>query len=356
MLKYAFYLPQFHQIPENDEWWGEGFTEWTNVRNAKPLYPGHKQPIHPADDNYYNLLEKSTVEWQTKLAREYCIDGFVYYHYYFCGKKLLEKPAENLLKWKDVPQNFFFCWANHNWNRAWHGTKEVLLAQEYGSKEDWEAHFEYLLPFFKDERYLKIDNKPAFMIFVPFFKERAEMMTYFDERCKEEGFEGIYVFESFDKSLNSRKFRKLKAEKNGYTRKIFIREPTTSRIALWESQGRKIKIEKYLYEFRKKHTKNKIRYTNGNDVLRYLCKNTKGKKFVHGMFFSFDNTPRHGKYGQIIKVISKENFFRAMDRLKDQDIVIFNAWNEWAEGMVMEPTKEYGNRYLSWVKEWTENI
>lgn len=126
MKKYAFFLPQFHSIKENDEWWGEGFTEWVNVKKAKKLYENHVQPITPLDNNYYCLLDKNTVEWQTSLMKKYCIDGLIYYHYYFCGDLLLEKPAENLLKWKDIDQPFFFCWANHSWYRSWNGTKELL--------------------------------------------------------------------------------------------------------------------------------------------------------------------------------------------------------------------------------------
>lgn len=113
MRLFAFNLPQFHSIPENDEWWGKGFTEWVNVKNAKPLYKGHVQPVHPLNGNYHNLLDKSTMEWQTELLKQYGLTGMIYYHYYFCGKLLLEKPVENLLGWKDIDQPFFFCWANH---------------------------------------------------------------------------------------------------------------------------------------------------------------------------------------------------------------------------------------------------
>ena len=137
LKKFAFFLPQFHEIPENDEWWGKGFTEWVNVKSAKPMYRGHKQPKEPQGDNYYCLLDKSTVEWQTKLLEDYRVDGLIYYHYYFQGKKLLEKPAENLLRWKDINQKFFFCWANHTWYRSWNGSREVLIQQNYGDIGDW---------------------------------------------------------------------------------------------------------------------------------------------------------------------------------------------------------------------------
>ena len=147
MKQFAFYLPQFHRIPENDEWWGSGFTEWRNVKNATPLFKGHMQPKVPLDNNYYNLLNKKTVVEQTALLHKYGLSGLIYYHYYFNGKTLLEKPAENLLSWTDISQPFFFCWANHTWYRSWEGSKEVLIEQTYGTESDWEKHFEYLLPF-----------------------------------------------------------------------------------------------------------------------------------------------------------------------------------------------------------------
>ena len=198
----AYYLPQFHEVKENSEWWGKGFTEWVNVKKAKPLYRNHKQPNLPLENNYYDLLNKESVIWQTKLANEYGIDGFCYYHYWFKGKKILEKPAENLLKWKDILQNFCFCWANHDWKKTWNGTNQILIKQEYGEEKEWEEHFQYLLSFFKDNRYIKIGNKPILMIFnaeaIPRVNERIE---YYNKRCKEHGFEGIYIIES----LNSKK-------------------------------------------------------------------------------------------------------------------------------------------------------
>ena len=197
MRIFAFYLPQFHEIPENDKWWGKGFTEWTNVQSARPLYHGHVQPKHPLNDDYYNLLNKSTVENQTKVMRDYGITGFIYYHYYFDGKLLLEKPAENLLKWKDIDQPFFFCWANHPWIQSKGNESRILMPMDYGDEKDWENHFQYLLPFFKDSRYEKKANKPVFMIFQSKFTEKKEMMAYFDKRCKQEGFEGLCLIESY---------------------------------------------------------------------------------------------------------------------------------------------------------------
>ena len=145
----AYYLPQFHQIPENDEWWGEGYTEWVTVRKAKPLFEGHLQPKIPLNNNYYNLLNIDTMRWQTQIARKYGIYGFCFYHYWFNGKKLLEKPVENFLDAKDI--NFHYClsWDNCHWTNQWVSDKRtVLVEQKYGKESTWKAHFEYLLSFF----------------------------------------------------------------------------------------------------------------------------------------------------------------------------------------------------------------
>lgn len=206
---------------------GKGFTEWTNVRRAKPLFKGHQQPKHPLNENYYNLLNRDVVEWQTNLMNKAGLDGFIYYHYYFNGKLLLEKPAENLLKWKDIPQNFFFCWANHNWNRSWEGKTDVLLKQVYGTKKEWEKHFQYLLPFFKDHRYEKRNNKPLLMIFDPHFKEKNEMFKYFDFRCKQEGFSGLCLIETFNNLEDIETFEKNESDVTEFT---FYREPTVSEV------------------------------------------------------------------------------------------------------------------------------
>ena len=206
MKKYAFYLPQFHTIPENDEWWGKGFTEWTNVKKAHPLYQGHLQPKTPLHNNYYILDNPDVLKWQAELANEYCIDGMIFYHYYFCGKKLLERPAEILLNNKDIPMGFFFCWANHSWVRSWDGNKKILIEQVYGEESDWLMHFEYLLPFFQDDRYLKVNNKPVFMLFKNDFSEKIEYCKYLNNKCKEYGFSGIEIIETTEDINGSNKF------------------------------------------------------------------------------------------------------------------------------------------------------
>ena len=349
MKKFAFYLPQFHEIKENNEWWGKGFTEWVNVKKAKPLYKGHIQPQVPVN-GYYNLLEKKTIINQTKLMNDYGIDGLIYYHYYFEGKKLLEKPAENLLKWKDINQKFFFCWANHDWCRSWNNSKEILIKQTYGNEIKWEEHFKYLLKFFKDERYEKKDNKPLFMLFNTKFEEKEKMIEYFNKRCKEEGFNGICVIESYSgQYINN--YELFEKDLSPYSSYVFQREPMYSQ---------------YLYKTKIKYSLvriiNKIksvlsvRIYNGDTLLKLACNNlTKNNKIIHGLCFEWDNTPRHGKRGYVITPITKKMFEKYMSLINDEEYLFINAWNEWAEGMMLEPTQHNGYKYLEWLKEWSEN-
>ena len=190
----AFYLPQFHPIPENDRAWGAGFTEWDNVRKARPLFEGHDQPRIPEKRNYYSLLDPAVRRWQSELALENGIFGFCYYHYWFArGKRLLEKPAESMLADPEAHIPFCFSWANENWSRRWDGGKnEVILRQDYGGRSEWQAHWEYLLPFFRDSRYITLDGKPLFLIYKPEEIPRLkDMLDCWQQAAKEAGFPGL---------------------------------------------------------------------------------------------------------------------------------------------------------------------
>ena len=352
--QFAFFLPQFHSIRENDEWWGKGFTEWNNVKKAKPLYKGHVQPKLPENDYYYNLLDKKTVEWQTKLMSKYHIDGMIYYHYYFKGKLLLEKPAENLLKWKEIDQPFFFCWANHSWYRSWEGSKTILVEQEYGSEEDWERHFQYLLPFFRDSRYEKKDGKPVFMVFESAFPEKEKMFSYFSRRCQESGFKGICIIETW-KEYNGEDALDIFWNKvSTQTEYVFEREPGFSRAMYLRSI--KHKPERYmkaLIRRLKRITRSKKpEIYDGNKLYRQkINKDVSSEKVIHGVFFEWDNTPRHGSRGYVITPVSRENYLQYMNKVKKESYIFINAWNEWAEGMMLEPTKCNGDHYLQWIAE-----
>lgn len=362
MRLFAFYLPQYHEIEENNKWWGNGFTEWTHVKNAKPLFKGHKQPIAPLNDNYYNLLDKDTVIWQTKLMKEYGIDGMVYYHYYFCGKKLLEKPAENLLKWKDINQPFMFCWANHSWYKAVNGKKDLLIAQEYGSEEEWSHHIEYLLDFFKDERYVKKNNKPMFMIHDCSFSAKKMMMDVFDRKCKEAGFDGIEIIETYHGNNWPNDLNEFTENVSNQTGAVFFREPTVgtfiyrfinnSFFKKWCGKARRFIARNFCPGLVDKY--------NGNNLYEIMMEKEPKKldsnlNLYHGIFMKWDNTPRHRGRGYIIEEPTQNVINKWFDFVTNDEYVFINAWNEWAEGMVLEPTKENGYKYLKWIKEWREN-
>ena len=347
MRIFSFYLPQYHEIPENNEWWGKGFTEWTNVRKAKPLFKGHVQPVHPLNNNYYDLMDKSIVEWQTRLMKAYGLTGMIYYHYYFCGKKLLEKPAENLLKWKEIDQPFFFCWANRSWKKTWNGTSELLIEQKYGNEPDWEEHFQYLLPFFQDERYEKKNNKPVFMLFGCDFSEKQKYVEYLDQKCKDVGVSGIHII---NVAFRIEDLNKIDSD---VEETWHLREPNTS-ISLYYDKLKSIPFSIYNRTMKILSKKHIFKY-NGDKLLKERTYYRTDIPYIPGLFFGWDNTPRHGSRGDYVSAPKKETVWKYLDSMKDSEYLFINAWNEWCEGMILEPTEENGYKYLEWIKEWVDN-
>lgn len=357
----AMYLPQFHRIPENDRWWGEGYTEWTAVKKAEKLFEEHNQPRVPMDDNYYNLLEKSTMQWQAELAQKYKVDGFCFYHYYFKeGKKVLEKPAENLLAWKDINMPFCFCWANVTWARTWSkidnstwwtdkfekGKQEessngILLEQDYGSEKDWKEHFYYLLPFFGDERYIKYEGKPVFLIYVPekiYCLQR--MIRYWNELAHQENIPGIYVIGA---NIN---------HKMSGIDGILMLSPTANlNIELANKQLKSYKSQGVsVYD-----------YTDMWNVSLKMKKIPESETYF-GAVVDFDDTPRRGENGFCLRgttpELFEENFYKLLEKSAalNNEFVFINAWNEWGEGMYLEPDEKNGFRYLEAVKRCVEKI
>lgn len=346
----AFYLPQFHTFPENDRWWGEGFTEWTNVKNADSLYTGHNQPRVPLNEDYYSLLEEGTMQRQMKMAREYGIYGFCYYHYWFDGKLLLEKPLERMLKSEDkIP--FCLCWANEPWTRAWEGKSEVLMGQRYGDEGDWEEHFQYLLPYFSDPYYMKEDLKPILVLYrtnnIP---DCSRMIDYWNLRCIEEGFGGIYIVEEkngFQKEAacgNSDavlEFEPMYTLKHG--RSVVGRAIDKAAAGLFNTcTGNHLLIYSYDRIWRR--------------IVRRKRKEEAGKKLFCGGFVDWDNTPRKGEYGLVIRGATPEKFAYYMERQlaaarkMGSDYVFINAWNEWGEGTYLEPDSVHGFQYLERIR------
>ena len=350
MKVFAYYLPQFHEDENNNKWWGKGFTEWTNLRRITSLYKGHNQPRIPLNNNYYNLEKKETMEWQTRLMREYKIDGLCYYHYWSEGKKLLNRPAENLLEWKDVEQNFCFFWANHSWRKDWIGEKTILFEQKYGTEVEWKMHFEYLKKFFLDNRYIKINNKPLFIIYNKYDIENYEqLINYFNYKCIEIGFSGIKVVVSINKEENIRLVEK----------DCIIREPDCS-------LNKRTTFEKLLYKFKREYKVGKLITIQKYNYERFLnksfevAKNNINANIYPTIFTGWDNTPRYKERGFVLEGSNPELFkkyllkYKKLMKEKNCEYIFINAWNEWTEGMYLEPDQMNEYKYLEAVKEVVE--
>lgn len=192
----ALYLPQFHPIPENDGWWGKGFTEWRNVGKAQPLFRGHYQPRVPADLGYYDLRVSEAREAQAEMAKKYGVEGFCYWHYWFGnGKRLLERPFQEVLLSGSPDYPFCLAWANESWKGFFHGVngRETLIEQQYGSEDDYKEHFYSLLPAFKDPRYIRVDGKPLFMIYSPLsLPDARSFISLWQKLAYENGIAGVH--------------------------------------------------------------------------------------------------------------------------------------------------------------------
>lgn len=357
----AFYLPQFHEIPENNEWWGEHFTEWTNVRAAKPLYPGHSQPKLPYHNNFYCLLDKEVMAWQAGLAKKAGIYGFCFYHYWFKGKQLLEKPVDHYLQWKDINQKYCLSWANESWKRTWSKAEgndwneladktsnktgpSMLMKQDYGTKEDWAKHFEYLLPFFLDSRYIYIDNKPVFLIYKPDkIPCLNAMITHWNELARKNGLDGVYVIGTNSKKEKHNKLDAMVMYEPAYT----FANDMPYRYLLKEKV--RLYLQKYNIHLLKTYHYNTIwkRMINRKVAVH---KNT----VYAGAFVNFDDTPRRGINGTMFRGVTPTLFSKYMKALikkskkeLHKDYIFLTAWNEWAEGAYMEPDDQNKYEFLA---------
>ena len=342
----AFHLPQYHSFPENDKWWGKGFTDWDNVRKAKPLFPGHQQPKVPLD-GYYNMLDKSTHIRQAQLAKKYGIYGFCYYHYWFNGKLLMEKPLEMILHEEEVDLPFCLCWANEPWTRSWNGKNgSVIMPQNYGGEDDWIAHIKYLMPFFRDERYIKVDNKPVMVIYrTSNIPNCDSIVMCWDKYCKEHGFSGIYLIEE----RNYFQQRSYCQHSSG----ILEFEPACTRL---REKGTLIKVKNKIQEkLGKPYSTFSYRKTADRMVHR-ASRLEDNKKLYLGMFAGWDNTPRRKKGGEVAVGDTPEIFEEVLrkqcqkSRVMGAEFLFLNAWNEWAEGAYLEPDNFNGYKYLEAVK------
>lgn len=353
----ALYLPQFHAIPENDEWWGKGFTDWVNVRKAKPIFSGHEQPRVPLDNNYYDLSNPESIRWQAQLAKNYNVYGFCFYHYWFNGKLLLEKPAELLLANKDIDIHFCFSWANEPWARTWDGkAHHVIMPQEYGTRKDWEQHFQYLLPFFRDNRYIKENNAPVFLIYKSTSMPEAKaMMDCWNEMATEAGFNGIHFVETLRGEKREKRSLPYRASVEFEPMRTLFLQPSFQ-LNYKRVRRRVIDFFNHLFHWNiPLNTPFKF-----SDVARRSVELQSPKGTYGGVFIGWDNTPRRGLASTIVLPPSKQDFkeylqakIRQAQENYNTNYIFVNAWNEWAEGTVLEPDEAHRFEYLEAVKETT---
>ena len=368
------YLPQFHTIPENDEWWGKGFTEWVNVRDAKPLFEGHNQPRVPLNNNYYDLSDIETLKWQCRIAKEYGIYGFCMYHYWFNGHLLLEKPMEMLLAHPEIDIKYCISWANHDWTDAWKASNrqpKVLIAHNFDDEKDWVDHFNYLLPFFKDPRYMTENNKPLMVIYIPnIIRKLKKMLDVWSQMARDNGFDGLtFIYQSaassFDNSWDHSLFDYGVEMNPGYVG-LANRQKNSSFFPKLMKYSHEIKrflhIRRSLLPQKKITEVSKADYDYTWQRILELRPISNAPKMIPCAFTDWDNTPRHKERGYLFQGVFpdkfKSYFKQLIDNTKkfyDTDMIFVFAWNEWAEGGYLEPDEKNGFAFLEAIKECIED-
>lgn len=354
----AFYLPQFHAIPENDEWWGKGFTEWENLKKAKPYFKDHDQPRVPLNHNYYNLTDVKVLKWQAELAKKYGIYGFIYYHYWSTQGMLLEKPAEIMLKNKDVDLPFCFSWANHTWSRVWANKQNTVLREQlYGDEKEWRKHFEYLLPFFKDKRYIKINGKPLMILYNPIgVKAFPDMMRLWQRLAKENGFPGIFFIHQ-ENQFDHTKEPGGELYEGGieFQMNLAMRQFAKKSIA-FQCERILNRIADVIPVFRCKATTMHYDYDTLWDLI--LKQKPNADTWYPGAFVDWDNSPRRQNRGQVCLGVTPEKFRKYLSlqikRTKEvykKDYLFMFAWNEWGESGYLEPDESRGYAMLEAVRD-----
>jgi hypothetical protein len=356
----AFYLPQYHPIPENDEWWGKGFTEWTNVGKAKPLFRGHYQPRVPADLGYYDLRLPIIREQQAEMAREAGVEGFMYWHYWFGnGRMLLSEIFDEVLE--SGKPDFPFClgWANHNWTRrTWNSDaalhKEMdLLLQEYPGEQDMIAHFNYVLPAFRDKRYITVDGKPLFVIYAPEdIPDIKQFIILWNSMAKKNGLKKGIQFVGIARGWK-KNFPKL------YEMGLDAVTPSNHWIAETAIDKKYIKMAKtFLRErFPRWVPLNKYLYS---DIIKNFYTDFDEREDAYPQIVpNYDRTPRAGRRAIIYHNSTPELFKKHVQeavsivskKTEEHRILFLRSWNEWAEGNYMEPDLKFGHGYLDALKE-----
>jgi len=343
----ALYLPQFYPIPENDDWWGKGFTEWTNVVKARPLFRGHFQPNSPGELGYYSLLDEEVREAQASLAREFGITSFCYWHYWFGnGKVLLEKPLSEVIESRRPDFPFFVGWANHSWSGIWVGAPgRTLMEQTYPGAEDDRDHFNSLLPAFRDTRYVTLQGKPVFVIFNPTgLPDPKHFVETWQELAREAGLPGLYIIAWVEGKRGFVQYRDHSSD--GFDAGLYV----------------SIAVKRNLVNVTRDILRKQLtwfgpgRYKSSMELPRPF---RKLKGVVHpSVQPNWDNTPRSSRGGFVITDASPQIFeLQLTEALTmefnndvDQQLVVIKSWNEWAEGNYLEPDHRWGRGWLEAVQ------
>ena len=352
----AFYLPQFHPTPNNDEWWGKGFTEWTNVAKAKKLYPGHYQPKVPADLGFYDLRLPEVRELQVQLAREAGVDGFCYYHYWFSeGHEELDLPFKQVVAQKKPDFPFCLCWANESWyskfwNKDGSAQKKLLAEQKYLGKEDNEAHFYSLLEAFKDSRYIKVEGKLLFMIYQPLqFDKFREFKNQWNELARKNGIPEFYFvgYTMYSNWIND-------IEKAGFDAVNHCR-----RLDYYFQHDKFLRVVSKLINFIKLFIRIPFIVPYSKAIKKAIRPEDYKENVFPTMMPNWDHTPRSVDGGTVLHNSTPELFKKhaidvlrtVKDKKDEHKIVFLKSWNEWGEGNYMEPDLRYGKGYIKALRE-----
>lgn len=365
----AMYFPQLHAIPENDAWWGKGFTDWDNVKSANPQYPEHYQPRVPLNGNYYDQSRLEVLRGQIDLAKRYGVHGFCQYHYWFDGKQLLETPTNLILENQDIDFPFCLSWANETWTRRWDGRNHHVLIQQTHPplRESWKKHYDYLIRFWTDPRAIKIEGKPVFVIYRPQRIEKIDaMLAFWRELAQQDGLPGLYFIfqkqyelpnanclDSFDALFQFQPFEA-------------INSPTYGKNPVRRSNLYKLlrslpeRYQDTLRDIRARFLK-KLTLHDFDAAWKHIVEIRPDQKLTTfpGAFVDWDNTPRYKNRATIFRGASPEKFAKWFARLVDgmpqrklpENFIFLNAWNEWSEGAYLEPDERYGYQYLEAVKQ-----
>lgn len=343
----AFYLPQYHPIPENSEWWGPGFTEWTNAARARPLFRGHSQPHLPADLGFYDLRLPEAREAQSALALEYGLEAFCYWHYWFgAGSRILERPFSEVVSRGEPSISFCLGWANQSWTGIWHAAENrILKKQTYPGPEDDQAHFDSIVSAFRDDRYLQVDGKPVFYVFRP--EELPDARAFVDRwqtMARAAGLDGLYLVAEVS-DLLGRGQRYTTTASDGFDAGVYVRLP---------AQRERADVLRMRVR-RKLGGPETYPYSTDPSIWDPVRADPVLQPSVYP---NWDNTPRSGARGLALTGSSPDGFARNLEhavetlrgRPDEERLLWIKSWNEWAEGNYLEPDLEYGRAWLESLK------